>query len=457
MAEEQSISTYQIDRDSDIFSITQDEIKLMTFKFEDITAALICAADEKAYKSKKVNIMISTLNSIGLSLEGLRTMILNKEYNLFGNNPINETPLKELSYSLTDILDTAKPYIRKDLERLVCFMAQKKDVKNPGWLGVVAPPSSGKSYLLSLFRDPNISVFVDEYTVNGLAPGRPNVDAAEALSLFQFAKHKNLILNDMSSIISQNKDKVTKFIGAITTAFGEEYSKWSPGGQLTIECKFTLTMAMTPRVFKQQRKMMEDLGSRMLFLNLATDPDVIYKDHEVTYDCDELKDQIAAFIHFHLNSEEEVTISEDVDSYLEDFVAKIVILRNLRWYKISGMEGKSRLYNQLYNLAKTHALVCGRNEILIEDIDIFKSCVYTTVRKTKNLQELTQYTRSDNEWTREMFDSAVKLGIMEEIDSKIVDSFAFGKPTGDITRVPVWTFKVDWFEIVNEIIMEAKY
>lgn len=358
-------------------------------------------------------------------------------------------PLPTEIPSLPEILAPLVEWRRKDMEILITFAASDKSVENPAWLGLVAASSTGKTFLEEMLDHPSISVFVDEVTLNGMAAGRPNTDAAETDSLFQRAHNHNLVMNDMSSMLTLDEKQVYKFMGAITEAYGQRYRKFSPGGMLDIETGFSLIIGMTHHLYKKQRKMMSILGSRLLFHKMKRPEDMRLSEDTRAFDKDTMRLQICKLVQDTLQSEYQPAISTTVDDYLYSFARRIIRLRCVRWAtNIHELEGESRLYQQLKLLCKTRAKIYHR-EVLKEDVDFFMPLAVNTIPYTNNLKHIND---NNNKWTKSILQNAIKFDMVEVVNEIVVEDTRFGKSS---RKEPVYCFKQEYDDLINMIDFES--
>ena len=279
--------------------------------------------------------------------------------------------------TIQEILQKIPTIQRYPFEVILCVAASPKEVDNPTWLIILRSPSVGKTYLLKHLKHPKITVFVDDFTENSLAAGRPNTDASPVKNLLEEANGKNLIMNDMSSILSQRSDKVRKLLGALTTAYGGHFAKHSPGsGVQEYRCFITLIMAMTNDTYRTHRNYMAMLGSRFLVLRLKR-PEGSYNPLS-TEEEKALSKEVCGIVYDALKGKVP-DIPTELELTLKIFTAQSVILRSLASAESKDeIEGESRLYQQLTWVIRSRANL-HRREVIAEDIEFVKPLVYPTI------------------------------------------------------------------------------
>jgi len=288
-------------------------------------------------------------------------------------------PIPVTSLQFEQIINLFPEFRRNDMRIILSVAGQKSGSSDPAWMFIISPPSSGKTYALEKLNHPNLSYMLDDFTLNALAPGRPNKDAAEVESVFEQAAHKNLIINDLSSIMNQSDDKVKSFIGSITAAYGLRYRKASPGGKVDIETDFTLIAGITPATYQKHKKIMAELGARVLFM-WFTPPEFSDSVFKETISKEELTQHICGYLLDCKEHPIEVIIPSEVYTYLHHKIHQIILMRNLRWSKnIRSMEGQSRLENQMLNLIKSYCNLSRCSIATIDIVDTFLPIMYETI------------------------------------------------------------------------------
>jgi len=307
-----------------------------------------------------------------------RTDIINGlEFNPEAGEEIPDIPLVYPPYS--KILSYFPKHQQHTFETLFCLFTAPIDVENPPWLALVSAPSVGKSFMLNMFNHPDLSVFVDDFTENSLFPGKPNIDGAEVSSMIDIANNKTLVLNDMSSVFSQRSEKINKFIGQLTTAFGGDYYKHSPGTGIEFHHNpFGLVMGMTFEIARRHVGYMKRIGSRMLIEHIPRGGDYVFRVEDRTFDKKILQLQCCGLVR-DLRKKPLPPINVKLLKQIRVFGKLSVIFRSMPWVRSwDEVEGLTRLFQQLCYMIQSRARLYDRDPLL-EDLDFFKPLVWNTI------------------------------------------------------------------------------
>jgi hypothetical protein len=272
-----------------------------------------------------------------------------------------------------------------------------KDVRNPFGLVYVDVPSAGKTITLNFFSDLEELVYpTDSFTPSSLvshASNRKQKDL-EKIDLLPRIRHRMLIVRDLAPIFAERQENLLKNLGVMTRVFdGEGYESDSGvHGKRGYKGDYTFmflagSTPIAPRVWK----FMGNLGSRLFFLNMKA----IDKTEEELADLliqDDFKRKeqecrtVTRNLILTLWSDHKggVTWDKKADpSELRRVVSRCAkLLAHLRgtvnvWSDEEDgkqhhtnvvIEKPTRINQLLYNLARGHALVCGRTTLTREDL-----------------------------------------------------------------------------------------
>ena len=270
------------------------------------------------------------------------------------------------------------------------------DVANPFALALVDVPSSGKTITLNFFDVPHLAYTTDNFTPASFVSHASNVKREELanVDMLPRIRYRTLIVRDLAPIFGVKEDELLKTIGILTRALDGEGLETDSGVHGKRGYKgdwlFMLlagTTPIPPRVFK----VMGTLGSRLFFLALHSNT----KSH----------DELIAQNRGTARREKERTCREATDSFLrtlwtanpggvdwnkngdpEDCLRVIArcaeLLAALRgtiqmWqsehdgsvsHSVPVIEQPDRINCLLYNLARGHALLCGRTQLATADL-----------------------------------------------------------------------------------------
>ncbi len=272
-----------------------------------------------------------------------------------------------------------------------------KDVRNPFGLVYVDVPSAGKTITLNFFSDlEELAYSTDNFTPSSLvshASNRKQKDL-EKIDLLPRIRHRMLIVRDLAPIFAERQENLLKNLGVMTRVFdGEGYESDSGvHGKRGYKGDYTFmflagSTPIAPRVWK----FMGNLGSRLFFLNMkATDKTEEELAELLIQDDFKRKEQecrtatrnlILTLWSCHKGG---VTWDKKSDpSELRRVVSRCAkLLAHLRgtvnvWSDEEDgkqhhtnvvIEKPTRINQLLYNLARGHALACGRTNLTREDL-----------------------------------------------------------------------------------------
>ena len=436
------------------YSIQYENNELAVVDNNKILRAIGCGRDPKLRPTSLFNTLQSASLVYGFDLDwdDITEAFRNPLFPIEESTPEEEVEELPPAPTFNELLENIDNYRRYAYEVLMSFCASNKNIENPPWLGVIAPPSTGKTFLLKLFDHSSVSLLVDDFTENALAAGTPNADAAEVSSMLDDAENKNLIMNDMSSVFSQRPEKVNKFIGGLTTAYGGTFVKYSPGtGAHRHNSNCTVIMGMTNRTYKKHRQYMSTLGNRFLFLTFKRPEFMRHRADTRAFDVDTLRKLTCAYQQ-KINTMENPILLDEVDDYLYNFVHKTIVLRNIRWITCwDELEGESRLYQEMIELCMTRAKIHDRTEVTIDDVNFFKPLAYETIPYISNINAIYKgcTLKNNNKWTKAMLLNARKLKLVECIseENSIVKA---GFTTREI-EIRTFQWKEEYLEYLDDM------
>ncbi len=284
------------------------------------------------------------------------------------------------------------------IEEYICIGATqpKYKPKNPLYLALVSPPSSGKTEILDRINDFRIINWTEKMTKNALLSGSPNIDAEDNYSILINANNKCLIINDASIIIGLGVETIANIIGILTNAYGRKTLVLeSPGGRREIHSYFTITWGMTPLQYNKLKYNMNIMGNRFLIYNMPSDWEQHYYDQDDFNHTLKLKRKKSLVSHI-LNTQNKYEnlpkVSKKVKEYIRDFAEKVIILRNLAWNHINeekgNIENPNRLTNCLITCASTRAMLWGRTQPTLADAELFFPLAIPTIYRIDLLRKL---------------------------------------------------------------------
>lgn len=271
------------------------------------------------------------------------------------------------------------------------------DVRNPFGLVYVDVPSAGKTITLNFFADvPELVYPTDSFTPSSLvshASNRKQKDL-EKIDLLPRIRHRMLIVRDLAPIFAERQENLLKNLGVMTRVFdGEGYESDSGvHGKRGYRGDYTFmflagSTPIAPRVWK----FMGSLGSRLFFLNMKTSDKSEEELAELLIQDDfKRKEQVCRkatrdlILTLWSNHKGGVTWNKKEDPpEMRRIISRCAkLLAHLRgtvnvWsdeeegkqhHTNVVIEKPTRINQLLYNLARAHALACGRLRLDNEDL-----------------------------------------------------------------------------------------
>lgn len=283
------------------------------------------------------------------------------------------------------------------------------DVHNPFCLILLDAPASGKTITLNFFKEiEKLVEFCDDFTPASFVTGvaGKSEEKLKEIDLLPRIRNRVLAIPEMASIMSDSEDELRRRLGVLTRVLDGEGLKMNTGVHgargYSGDYSFMMLGASTPfplRVWKA----MTGFGHRLFFLNLGTsDPDE-----------DQLLRQLAGEGHKWLEqrcqlategfiktlwtkNKDGITWNKKKDD--KDALLRIVRLASFQAvfrgdiiiYEEKYTQGKEishtkptiekphRVNQCLYNLARGHAVLHGRDYITMDDVDIPFKVVMST-------------------------------------------------------------------------------
>ena len=270
------------------------------------------------------------------------------------------------------------------------------DVANPFALALVDVPSSGKTITLNFFDVPRLAYTTDNFTPASFVSHASNVKREELanVDMLPRIRYRTLIVRDLAPIFGVKEDELLKTIGILTRALDGEGLETDSGVHGKRGYKgdwlFMLlagTTPIPPRVFK----VMGTLGSRLFFLalhsNAKSHDELIAQNRgtarrEKERICREATDSFLRTLWTENPGGVEWNKDGDPEECLRVIARCAELLAALRgtiqmWqsehdgsvsHSVPVIEQPDRINCLLYNLARGHALLCGRTRIATADL-----------------------------------------------------------------------------------------
>ena len=272
------------------------------------------------------------------------------------------------------------------------------DVSNPFALALVDVPSSGKTIILNFFDGPaELSYTTDNFTPASFVSHASNVSREDLgkVDLLPRIRYHVLIVRELGSIFGAKEDDLIKSLGILTRVLDGEGLETDSGvhGKRGYKGDYIfMLLAGTPPIPPRVFKIMGNFGSRLFFLALHTpeenDDDLVAQNKGVDRKSRESACRTATgeFLRTQWSDNRSGIAwnkANDPDDCLRVIARCARLLAALRgainvWYTGEGGEKLShnvpviekahRINCLLYNLARGHALICGRRQLTNEDL-----------------------------------------------------------------------------------------
>jgi hypothetical protein len=298
------------------------------------------------------------------------------------------------------VIEANFPMLVRPAEICLSVVAQLllNDVSNPFALALVDVPASGKTITLNFFDGgTELTYTTDNFTPASFVSHASNVRREDLgkVDLLPRIRYRTLIVRELGSIFGAKDDDLIKSLGILTRVLDGEGLETDSGvhGRRGYKGDYLfMLLAGTPPIPPRVFKIMGNFGSRLFFLSLHTpdedDDELIAQNKGTTRKLKESRCKRATenFLRslWATNPEGvEWNKSGDPDDCLRVIARCARLLAALRgainvWHSDEGGEKLShnvpviekpyRINCLLYNLARAHALVCGRRQLTTHDL-----------------------------------------------------------------------------------------
>ncbi len=279
------------------------------------------------------------------------------------------------------------------------------DIFNPCALVFIDVPSAGKTIALNFYSGFDKSLALDNFTPASFVSQAANVktEKLKEVDLLPKIKDKVLIIRDLAPLFGQRDDDLLKSMGTLTRVLDGEGLELSAGVHgvrgYSGDYSFMFLAASTP-ISPKVFKLMGNLGSRLFFFNLRSEKkgEQELATQLVSASWKEKQNLCKEATHHFLTtlwSKYPDGIQWDKEADPED--CRLIITRcanllsKLRgsinvWkeehssdeysYQEPLIEMPDRISQVLYNLARGHALICGRTNINHDDLGIILNVAF---------------------------------------------------------------------------------
>lgn len=271
-----------------------------------------------------------------------------------------------------------------------------RDIRNPFGLVLVDVPSAGKTITLNFFAEiDELAYASDSFTPSSLVSHASNVrkDQLEEIDLLPRIRFKLFVVRDLAPIFAERPEVLVKSLGILTRVFDGEGLETDSGvhGKRGYRGNFLFmflagSTPIPPRVFRT----MGNLGSRLFFLDIHSgekdEEELATQLEQPSFKSKEAECRSAtrefAFSLWHQHPHGVSWRNGDDPMEYRRIIARCAKIaarlrgavnvwtdgENEQQHTNVVIEKPDRLNAWLYNLARGHALVCGRNQIAPEDL-----------------------------------------------------------------------------------------
>ncbi len=294
------------------------------------------------------------------------------------------------------------------------------DITNPFGLVYVDVPSTGKTIVLNFFSECKDWVYTtDSFSPASFVSQAANVKTKDLpkIDLLPKIKDRVLIVRDLAPLLGMRDDDLLKTIGILTRLFDGEGLKVDGGVHgsrgYEEECLFMLLAASTP-IRPRVWRVMGNFGARLFFYNLnAPDKSTSTLANQLSAELSpKKKEKLCREATFQLLdglSHREDAIFWDKKAENKQLLEEIAMIAQLVaclrgiinvWEEHSAdgkfnhtepqIEKPDRINQCLYNLARGHAVACGRTSLNDQDIAIVLRVALcsASLERTKLLNKL---------------------------------------------------------------------
>jgi hypothetical protein len=298
------------------------------------------------------------------------------------------------------VIEANFPALARPAEICLSVMAQLllNDVSNPFALALVDVPASGKTITLNFFDGATELTYTsDNFTPASLVTHASNVkrEDLDKIDLLPRIRYRTLIVRDLAPIFGANDDDLIKSLGILTRVLDGEGLETDSGvhGKRGYKGDYLfMLLAGTPPIAPRVFKAMGNFGSRLFFLALHTpeETDDALIAQNLGEDRKSKENACKAITEEYLRTlwaANPIGITWNKAGDPKDCLRVIAkcarLLAYLRgainvWsvgedgeklsHSVPVIEKPNRINTLLYNLARAHALICGRRQLTADDL-----------------------------------------------------------------------------------------
>lgn len=359
--------------------------------------------------------------------------------------------------------------------KLVLAVSASSNFQNPLmlWLLLVGVPSSGKTDMVRLIKDADVTYYLDNLTQNAFISGERATKSSKVYDLLPLIDKKCLIIKDWTSIFSLDEKMTKKLLGDLVGIYDKEFTKFSSRrGNISYSSAFSQLGCITPATLNRHTQYMNMVGPRFLCYTM---PPTTFDQENLSYqvifsnkDRSLIEKEARLYASSYLNQLIQRTpniqpLSQESQEYLR-IAAKlmsncrgIVILQSasfkneegedVKYYEVLDVQIEEpwRAIQQLISLSKYLAFVVGKDEVGIDELAIIKEVVVSSMPADRSqalrmikehggqitAKELADISEKSTKTSRRLLDELVALKALEKIkgsgtiatDYKVAEQF----------------------------------
>jgi hypothetical protein len=390
---------------------------------------------------------------------------------------IQKEPLLKISLTYSQIEEKVEKFVpsSKTALKLILSVAVSSQYPNShmSWLLLVGVPSSGKTDLVRLIKDSEITYSLDNLTQNSFISGERATRSNKVYDLLPLLDKKCLVIKDWTAILSQDEKMTRKLLGDFVGIYDKEFTKFSSRrGNISYFSTFSQIGCITPATLNRHTQYMNMVGPRFLCYTMPkitpdeedTSYELIFSNKDRSLIEKETRLYVSSYLSQLVKQDLDIKpISRPVQTYLR-LAAKlmancrgIAILQSATFKNEEGEDVKYyepldvqieepwRAVQQLISLSTYLAFVVGNGQIGIDEISIIKEVVISSMPADRSqalriikdnhgmvtAKELSDLSEKSTKTSRRLLDELVALKALDKIRGsgtiatgyKIVDTF----------------------------------
>lgn len=341
------------------------------------------------------------------------------------------------------------------------------------WLLFVDVPSSGKTDIVRLIKESEITHYLDKLTTNAFISGERATKTNKVYDLLPLLDGKCFIVKDWTSIFSADEKTTKALLGDLVNIYDREFVKHSSArGTIRHESYFSHLGCITPATLNKHTQYLNLVGARFLFYKL---PELSKKDEELSKkrifagenrtEIERLvQQQVASFLQDLLKQPWNIKpLTQVVQTFLDIGSNLIAHCRGIVYFEANTFndeQGKTikyyepadvqiekqwRALHQLKALIECLVFTTGKEEVDIEELEVIKEIVISSMPADRSqalrvikesggtitAKELSEQSEKAVKTSRRLLDELTALKVLEKIkgtgviasDYRIVDQF----------------------------------